>query len=82
VNFVEFRVFAGTPCRNAAIYQGYHVHIQYSAHYCTTSEKNSGIGLSTFELCIFKHARAYRYARFGLSRSPRVHAHLQTRNWS
>ena len=45
-------------------------------------KKNSGIGLSTLELFTFKHARAYRYARFGLSRFSRVHAHLQTRKWS
>ena len=67
VNFVEFRVFAGTPSRKAAIYRGFRATVLYSAYYCTTSERISGIGLSTLELFIFKHARAYCYARFGLS---------------
>jgi len=82
LNFVEFPVFAGTPSKNAAIYRGFRSTVLCTAYYCTTSEKNSGIGLSTLELFTFKHARAYRYARFGLSGFSRVHAHLQTRNWS
>ena len=80
LNFVEFRVFAGTPSKNAAIYRGFRTTVLYTAYYCTTSEKNSGIGLSTSELFTFKHARAYCYACFG--RFSRVHAHLQTRKWS
>ena len=71
--------YSNVICRDSV---GFVATFLYSAYYCTISERISGIGLSTLELFTFKHARAYCYARFGLTRFSRVHAHLQTRNWS